>query len=68
MKDSFFMVYVENADAPKYIHNDMNTALAEAKRLAECLNRKTYVLQSVVEVELTKFQITPMQHISEMPF
>lgn len=68
MKDSFFMVYVENSQGPTYKHETYESAFAESKRLAETLRLKTYVLQSLAEVELTKFQVTPMRHKDDLPF
>lgn len=64
------MVYVSDSNAPKYIHPSYDLALKEAKRLAESLNRKTYVLQSITEVELTKFTCTNMTPDGEadLPF
>ena len=46
-EDFFFMVYVEGEHTPAYKHNNLTSAETEAKRLAESLNKKSYVLCSI---------------------
>ena len=54
-EDFFFMVYVEGEHTPAYKHSDLTSAETEAKRLAESLNRKAYVLCSIKSFEVNKF-------------
>ena len=56
-EDFFFMVYVEGEHTQAYKHNDLTSAETEAKRLAESLNRKAYVLCSIKSFEINKFTV-----------
>ena len=56
-EDFFFMVYVEGEHPPAYKHSDLTSAETEAKRLAESLNRKSYVLCSIKSFEVNKFTV-----------
>ncbi|WP_259295885.1 hypothetical protein [Bacteroides xylanisolvens] len=56
-EDFFFMVYVEGEHTPAYKHSDLTSAETEAKRLAESLNRKAYVLCSIKSFEVNKFMV-----------
>lgn len=67
MTSSFFMVFVENGCTPTYKHSDFESAQTEAKRLTETTGKPTYVLQSVLKVELSKFNLTPMS-CDNLPF
>lgn len=53
----FFMVYVEGQSSPAYKHENLNSAEAEAKRLAKTLGRKAYVLCSIKSFALIDFVI-----------
>jgi hypothetical protein len=70
MKESpFFMVFVEGENTPTYKHKSIESAENEAKRLAETLDKKAYVLCSVKSFEVSKFIVKdcrPM--IDELPF
>ena len=57
-EDFFFMVYVEGEHTPAYKHNDLTSAETEAKRLAESLNRKAYVLCSIKSFEINTVSYT----------
>lgn len=67
-KKSFFMVYAENQQAPKFIHEEMNFAEAEAKRLAEQLGVKTFVLASIKSFECVKFKTEDCRPTDDLPF
>ena len=56
-KKIFSLIYVEGEHTPAYKHNDLTSAETEAKRLAESLNRKAYVLCSIKSFEINKFTV-----------
>lgn len=63
------MVFVEGENTPACKHKSIESAENEAKRLAETLNKKAYVLCSVKSFEVSKFIVKdcrPM--IDELPF
>lgn len=63
------MLPVEGENIPVYKHKSIESAENEAKRLAETLNKKAYVLCSVKSFEVSKFIVKdcrPM--IDELPF
>lgn len=65
----FFMVFVEGENTSACKHKSIESAENEAKRLAETLNKKAYVLCSVKSFEVSKFIVKdcrPM--IDELPF
>ena len=53
--NSFWMLYAEGCESPKFKHCSLESAQKEAERLAEKLNTKVYVLQAVEQVSLHKF-------------
>ena len=59
--DSFWMLYAEGCESPKFKHCSLESAQAEAERLAEKLNTKVYVLQAVEQVSLHKFNHITMK-------
>lgn len=63
----FWMIYVEGGNAPTYKHTNYESAVAEAKRLAELTGRPATILVSDTCVELDKFKVTSMNP-AEMPF
>jgi hypothetical protein len=65
--DSFWMLYAEGCESPKFKHRTLESASAEAERLAEKLNTQVYVLQAVEQVSLHKFNHIPMKE-EECPF
>ena len=65
--DSFWMLYAEGCESPKFKHGTLESAQAEAERLTEKLNTKVYVLQAVEQVSLHKFNHIPMKE-QECPF
>lgn len=65
--DSFWMLYAEGRESPNFKHGTLESAQAEAERLAEKLNTKVYVLQAVEQVSLHKFNHIPMA-AQECPF
>ena len=56
-EDFFCMVYVGGEHTPAYKHSDLTSAGTEAKRLAESLNRKAYVLCSIKSFEVNKLTV-----------
>ena len=67
MKQTFWMIYVEGGNAPTYKHTSYESALAEAKRLAEITQKPTYILVTDTCVELDKFKLTCLNP-AEQPF
>lgn len=65
--DSFWMLYAEGQESPKFKHCTLESAQQEAERLAEKLNTQVYVLQAVEQVSLHKFNHIPMRE-QECPF
>lgn len=72
MEDNyFFMVYVEGQQAPAYKHTSLESAQKEAKRLAELLLKRAYILATVQSFELDKFKVEdcrPYGMLDELPF
>lgn len=64
----FYMIYVEDGNLPTFKHWSEESAIKEAKRLAEHTGKKAYVLLAITSVELPdKFKI---EHVDsgELPF
>ena len=53
----FWMVYLEGQRPPQYKHGSYDSALREAKRLAQTYEKKAYILETTKTVELSKFVI-----------
>lgn len=54
---TFYMVFVEGQSSPTYKHPTIESADAEAKRLAKFTGKKTFVLCSVKSFEVNEFTI-----------
>lgn len=69
-EDFFLMVYVEGEHTPTYKHNDLASAEKEAKRLAETLNKKAFVLCSIKSFEVNKFTVRDCRPVlgDDLPF
>lgn len=67
MNGTFWMIYVEGGTNPTYKHSTYESALAEAKRLAEITNKPAYILVTDTKVELDKFRLTSLNPAEE-PF
>ena len=65
--EPFWMIYVEGEHAPAYKHNTYESAMAEAKRLAELTGKPAYILVTDTKVELDKFRLTTLNP-AENPF
>ncbi len=61
----FWMVYLEDQRAPQYKHASYDSALKEAKRLAEQHDKPAYILQAVHVVKLNKFVIEEPEEAQE---
>lgn len=57
MKETFYMVYVQDGNTPTYKHSSIEDAEKEAKRLAKQLNKKAFVLCSLKSFELNEFAV-----------
>ena len=70
MEEQFFMIYVEGESSPTYKHTTYSSAITEAKRLTEQLNKPAFILTAVCKVEKVKFNITELKPINEdtLPF
>ena len=60
MNRTFWMIYVEGGSNPTFKHSTYESALAEAKRLAELTNKPAYILVADTKVELNKFSLTSL--------
>lgn len=58
METKTYAVMVEGKNAPQKLYGDYEEALAEAKRLAQCERRTTYVLQAITKLELYDVKVT----------
>lgn len=64
----FFMVYADGGDRPTFKHQSLASAESEARRLAEKLGVKTYVLASIKSIELIKFHVEDCRPEMDLPF
>ncbi len=69
MQQIFFMVYVEYGNTPTAKHTSLESAEAEAKRLAKMTNKKAYVLCTLKSFEINEFAIEDCRpNVGELPF
>lgn len=47
----FYMVFMEGGNTPAYKHTEKESAIKEARRLAETHKRKTYLLATITSFE-----------------
>lgn len=66
MNKTFWMIYVEGGHTPTYKHSTYESAMAEAKRLAELTNKPAYILVTDTMVELDKFRLTSLNPLEEV--
>lgn len=66
--NSFWMLYAEGCESPKFKHCSLKSAQTEAERLAEKLNTEVYVLQAVEQVSMHKFDHITMMNPEDCPF
>lgn len=64
----FYMVFVENGEQPKFIHEESYEAEKEARRLCILTSKKTYVLMSIKKYESSKIISTQMEDKEDLPF
>lgn len=57
MKQTFYMVYVDQQLSPTHRHATYNLALEEAKRLSEKTGYAAWVLEAVTKIQKIHFQI-----------
>lgn len=67
-KEHFYMVYAEGGNVPVCRHITIESAEAEAQRLAEKLNTRTYVLASIKSFTLRKFDVEDCRPTDDLPF
>lgn len=69
---AFYMVFVDGATNPTYQHATLESAVKEAKRLSEKLNRKSYILvpasKVVPVVSTTEAALDESDKVVELPF
>lgn len=53
MMQTFWMVFVQGAESPKFKHLRLDTAEAEANRLAYVTGKPVYILQAIKRGTLT---------------
>lgn len=70
----FWMVYLEGQNPPKYKHGTYESALKEAKRLAQTHDKEAYILETKQTVKCELFKIEdcrepePGEEDSDLPF
>jgi len=64
----FFMVYASGHNNPVFRHQSLASAESEARRLAETLGVKTYVLTTIKSVELVKYHVEDCRPEMDLPF
>jgi hypothetical protein len=65
----FFMVFVEGQHTPAFKHPTLEAAEKEAKRLAEFLNKKAWVLTTIKSVSILKWHVEDCRpSIDDLPF
>lgn len=66
---TFYMVYVEGSSTPAYQHTSLISAEIEAKRLAQNLNKKAFVLTTIKSFEVNQFKVEDCRpNPDELPF
>ena len=64
----FYMVYLEGQNAPAAKHLTIESAKAEAKRLTEAYNLKSYVLGTITSFKLPEKFVEEQCAVIEIPF
>ena len=68
-KQPFYMCWVEGERGPQLQHDTIEQAKAEAKRLAECSNKRTYVLAPIMKyITVTIASEQPIEDSDNLPF
>lgn len=65
--DYFFMCYVEGANSPTVKHEDLQTALHEAKKLADKTEKEVFILKAVKSVSSVKYVVDDLKN-QPLPF
>ena len=67
---AFYMVYLDGGNNPKYIHQTLEQAEIEAKRLAKEYKKKAFVLTTIKSFEINEFIETDCRPYwdGELPF
>jgi hypothetical protein len=70
MSKYFFMVYLENQQAPAYKHETLKSAENEAKRLSKIHKLKAYVLCTIKSYEIFEFleKDCRPENVDDLPF
>ena len=68
-KQPFYMCWVDGEHGPQFQHDTIESAKTEAKRLAECSHKNTFVLAPVVKyVPVTTASERPIEDSDMLPF
>ena len=68
-KQPFYMCWVDGERGPQHQHDTLEKAKAEAKRLAECSNKNTFVLAPVMKyITVTTVSEQPIEDGDMLPF
>lgn len=56
-KQKFYMCYVEGGNSPTYKHTTLESAITEAKRLADVTGKEVTILEARNSVKVNKYII-----------
>jgi hypothetical protein len=66
---SFYMVFVEGGRMPAFKHSSLEAAEKEAKRLAESVSKKAWVMATIKSFETVKWDVKDCRPFGEdLPF
>ena len=69
LKQTFFMVYLQDGNNPTCRHATLNGAEEEAKRLAKQFGKKAWVLCCLKSFEIVEFKVQDCRPpIDDLPF
>ncbi len=51
---------------PRYVHHDINLAVAEAERLNKKYNTKTFILKIIGTVETKQVPVTELKQVTDI--
>ena len=69
-KQKFYMCYVEGGNSPTYKHTTLESAMTEAKRLADVTGKEVTILEAKTSVKVNKYIIEDLTEsfIEDNPF
>lgn len=66
---SFYMIFLEDGNTPVYKHQNLESAVLEAKRLVKTTQKKAFILCSIKSIELEIFKIEDLRpDNTDLPF